>query len=132
MVTKIIFFLVIAFGLFVIVDTFFRQGTMTSTVQNIKSSIEMIAYTDELDEISKVVDEFLVLRTIRGTEDGKELATKIDERINNLDLVKMYCSQRISTLELAYENDPYEKLQQLCPSLKSVSFTKAVELFRLI
>ena len=76
--------------------------------------------------------EFLVLRTIRGTEDGKELATKIDERINNLDLVKMYCNQRISTLELAYENDPYEKLQQLCPSLKSVSFTKAVELFRLI
>jgi len=132
MVTKIIFFLVIAFGLFVIVDTFFRQGTMTSTVQNIKSSIEMIAYTDELDEISKVVDEFLVLRTIRGTEDGKELATKIDERINNLDLVKMYCSQRISTLELAYEIDPYQKLQQLCPSLKNISFSKAVELFRLI
>jgi len=132
MVTKIIFFLVIAFGLFVIVDTFFRQGTMTSTVQNIKSSIEMIAYTDELDEISKVVDEFLVLRTIRGTEDGKELATKIDERINNLDLVKMYCSQRISTLELAYEIDPYQKLQQLCPSLKNIPFSKAVELFRLI
>ena len=124
--------MVIAFGLFVIVDTFFRQGTMTSTVQNIKSSIEMIAYTDELDEISKVVDEFLVLRTIRGTEDGKELATKIDERINNLDLVKMYCSQRISTLELAYEIDPYQKLQQLCPSLKNISFSKAVELFRLI
>ncbi|HLC24343.1 MAG TPA: hypothetical protein VJJ25_01785 [Nitrosopumilaceae archaeon] len=132
MVTKIIFFLVIAFGLFVIVDTFFRQGTMTSTVQNIKSSIEMIAYTDELDEISKVVDEFLVLRTIRGTEDGKELATKIDERINNLDLVKMYCSQRISTLELAYEIDPYQKLQQMCPSLKNIPFSKAVELFRLI
>ena len=124
--------MVIAFGLFVIVDTFFRQGTMTSTVQNIKSSIEMIAYTDELDEISKVVDEFLVLRTIRGTEDGKELATKIDERINNLDLVKMYCSQRISTLELAYEIDPYQKLQQLCPSLKNIPFSKAVELFRLI
>ena len=124
--------MVIAFGLFVIVDTFFRQGTMTSTVQNIKSSIEMIAYTDELDEISKVVDEFLVLRTIRGTEDGKELATKIDERINNLDLVKMYCSQRISTLELAYEIDPYQKLQQMCPSLKNIPFSKAVELFRLI
>ena len=132
MVVKIVLFLIIGFAVFGIANTFLPQGTMTLTVQNLKSSIEMIAYADELDEISKVVDEFLVLRTIRGTEDGKELATKIDERINNLDLVKMYCNQRISTLELAYENDPYEKLQQLCPSLKSVSFTKAVELFRLI
>jgi len=132
MVVKIVLFLIIGFAVFGIANTFLPQGTMTLTVQNLKSSIEMIAYADELDEISKVVDEFLVLRTIRGTEDGKELATKIDERINNLDLVKMYCNQRISTLELAYENDPYEKLQQLCPSLKSVSLAKAVELFRLI
>ena len=132
MVVRIVLFLIIGFAVFGIADTFLRQGTMTSTVQNLKSSVEMIAYADELDEISKVVDEFLVLRTIRGTEDGKELATKIDERINNLDLVKMYCNQRISTLELAYENDPYEKLQQLCPSLKNVSFVKAVELFKLI
>ena len=132
MVVKIVLFLVIAFAVFGIANTFLPQGTMTLTVQNLKSSIEMIAYADELNEIPNVVDEFLVLRTIRSTEDGKELAAKIDEKINNLDLVKMYCNQRISTLELAYENDPYEKLQQLCPSLKSVSFTKAVELFRLI
>ena len=132
MVLRIVVFLIIGFAVFGIANTFLPQGTMTLTVQNLKSSIEMIAYADELNDITNVVDEFLVLRTIRGTEDGKELATKIDERINNLDLVKMYCNQRISTLELAYENDPYEKLQQLCPSLKSVSFTKAVELFRLI
>jgi len=132
MVVKIVLFLIIGFAVFGIANTFLPQGTMTLTVQNLKSSIEMIAYADELNDIPNVVDEFLVLRTIRGTEDGKELAAKIDERINNLDLVKMYCNQRISTLELAYENDPYEKLQQLCPSLKSVSFTKAVELFRLI
>src|SRR3972149_8890424 len=132
MVVKIVLFLVIAFAGFGIADTFLHQGTMALTVQNLKSSIEMIAYADELNEIPNVVDEFLVLRTIRSTEDGKELAAQIDEKINNLDLVKMYCNQRISTLELAYENDPYEKLQQLCPSLKSVSFTKAVELFRLI
>ena len=132
MIVRIVLFLVIAFAVFGITNTFLHQGTLTSTVQNLKSSIEMVAYADELDEISKVVDEFLVLRTIRETEDGKELATKIDERINNLDLVKIYCNQRISTLELAYENDPYEKLQQMCPSLKSISFAKAVELFKLI
>ena len=132
MVLRIVVFLIIGFAVFGIANTFLPQGTMTLTVQNLKSSIEMIAYADELNEISKVVDEFLVLRTIKETEDGKELAAKIDERINNLDLVKMYCSQRISTLELAHENDPYEKLQQLCPSLKSISFAKAAELFKLI
>ena len=132
MIVRITLFLIIAFAVFGIANTFLHQGTLTSTVQNLKSSIEMVAYADELDEISKVVDEFLVLRTIRETEEGKELATKIDERINNLDLVKIYCNQRISTLELAYENDPYEKLQQMCPSLKSISFAKAVELFKLI
>ena len=132
MVVKIVLFLVIAFAGVGIADTFLHQGTMALTVQNLKSSIEMIAYADELNEIPNVVDEFLVLRTIRSTEDGKELAAKIDEKINNLDLVKMYCNQRISTLELAYENDPYEKLQQICPSLKSISFAKAAELFKLI
>jgi len=132
MVVKIVLFLIVGFAVFGIANAFLHQGPMTTTVQNLKSSIGIIAYADELDEISKVVDEFLVLRTIRETEDGKELAAKIDERINNLDLVKMYCSQRISTLELAYENDPYEKLQQMCPSLKSISFAKAVELFKLI
>ena len=132
MVPKIIFFLVIAFAIFGFVDIFFQQGAMSSTVQNLKSSIEMIAYTDELDKISKAVDEFLVLRTIRDTPEGNELAAKIDVRINNLDLVKMYCSQSISTLELAHEIDPYQKLQQLCPSLKSIPFAKAIELFRLI
>src|SRR3972149_11393147 len=132
MVVKIVLFLIIGFAVFGIANTFLPQGTMTLTVQNLKSSIEMIAYADELNDIPNVVDEFLVLRTIRGTEDGKELAAKIDERINNLDLVKMYCSQRISTLELAYEIDPYQKLQQMCPSLKNIPFSKAVELFRLI
>src|SRR3972149_1152023 len=114
MVVRIILFLIIGFAVFGIANAFLHQGPMTTTVQNLKSSIGIIAYADELDEISKVVDEFLVLRTIRETEDGKELAAKID------------------TLELEYENDPYEKLQQLCPSLKSVSLAKAVELFRLI
>src|SRR3972149_2117381 len=92
MILRIALFLIIGFAVFGIADTLLYQGTLTSTVQNLKSSIEMIAYADELDDIPKVVDEFLVLRTIRGTEDGKELATKIDERINNLDFVKFFCN----------------------------------------
>ena len=129
---RILLFLGIAFTLFGVVDTAFNQGTMSSTVQSFKSSIGMIAYADELDEISKSVDDFMYLQTVLGTEEGKELAAKMDEKINNLDLVKMFCKQKISTLDLAYENNPYEKLQQQCPTLKSIPFSKAVELFRLI
>jgi hypothetical protein len=132
MIPRIVLLGVIAFAAFGIADAFLYKGTVASTVQSVKSSIEMIAYTDEIGEIPNVVDEFLYLRTIRGTEDGNELAAKMDEKINNLDLVKTYCNQRISTMELAYESDPYEKLQQLCPSLNGVSFSKAAELFRLI
>ena len=132
MVPRIILLGIIAFAAFGIADAFLYKGTVTSTVQNVKSSVEMIAYAGELDDIPKLVDEFLYLRAIGGTGEGKELAVKLDEKINNLDLVKNYCNQKISTMELAYESDPYEKLQQLCPSLKSVSFAKAVELFRLI
>ena len=132
MIPRIVLLGITAFAVFGIADAFLYKGSLASTVQNVKSSIEMIAYTDEISEIPNVVDEFLYLRTIRGTEGGNDLAAKMDEKINNFDLVKMYCNQRISTLELAYENDPYEKLQQLCPSLKSVSFSKAAELFRLI
>ena len=132
MVSRIVLLLIIAFAVFGMADAFLYKGTVASTVQNVKSSLQMIAYADELNEIPNIVDEFLHLQTIRDTEEGKQLAVKIDEKINNLDLVKTYCNQRISTIELAYENNPYEKLQQMCPSLKSVSFTKAVELFRLI
>ena len=108
------------------------QGNLDATVQNFQQSLTTVVYAGELDEIRKAVDEFLVLRTIHGTEDGKLLAAKIDQRINNLELVKIHCNQEISTLELVYEKNPYEKLQQLCPSLKSISFSKAVQLFRLI
>ena len=64
--------------------------------------------------------------------EAEEFAKKLDERVNSLGLVKMYCQQRISTLELAFEKNPYEKVQQICPTLKNISFGKAVELFRLI
>ncbi len=131
MVPRIVIFVAIAAVLYVVV-TGFDQGAMTSTVQNVSSSVLMIAYTHELDQIPKVVDEFMVLREIKNTQDGRELAAKLDEKINNLGLVKAYCSERISTMELAYENDPYKKLQQLCHSLQNVSFAKAVELFSLI
>lgn len=43
--------------------------------------------------------------------ESEKFAEKLDERVNNLGLVKMYCPQGISTLELTFEQNPYEKVQ---------------------
>lgn len=116
-------------GIFV---NFSPQGNMLKPLQNIQTSFTTIVYAGELDEIRKAVDEFLVLREIKGTTEGKALAAKIDKKMNDLELVKMNCNEEISTHNLAYEKNPYEKLQQICPSLKSISLSKAIEFFRLI
>ena len=76
--------------------------------------------------------DFLKLRNIRSTSEGEALAARLDQRLNNLQLVKIYCEQKISTLELAFEINPYQTLQQICPSLQEISLSKAAELFRLI
>ena len=103
------------------------HGNMTT--QNFQTSMTTIIYAGEIQQIKTAVDEFLDLRDIHDEQKRKELAEKIDERLNNLELVKIYCEQEISTLELSYEYNPYEKIQQICPKLKELSFTKAAQLF---
>ncbi len=108
------------------------QGNMETTFQNIQTSMTTMVYAGEFDDIKKSLDEFLYLRTISGTDEGKLLAEKIDQRLNNLELVKIYCNEEISTLELANQRNPYKKLQEICPKLESLSLSKAAQLFRLI
>lgn len=132
MVLRIIYIGLILVALVGIFGNMLSPGDLGTTFQSLQTSITTVVYAGEIEEIRTAVDEFLVLRTIQGTQDGKVLAEKIDERLNNLELVKMYCEQEISTLELSYEYNPYEKIQQICPKLKDLSFLKAVELFRLI
>jgi len=132
MVLRIVYIGLIVVALVGIFGNISSLGNLSTTFQSLQTSITTVAYAGEIEEIRTAVDEFLVLRTIQGTQNGKVLAEKIDERLNNLELVKMYCEKEISTLELSYEYNPYEKIQQICPKLKELSFLKAVELFRLI
>jgi len=124
--------LVVVVALVVIFTNLAPQADMNSTIQRLQNSVTTVAYAGEFEQIRTAVDEFMVLRTIRDTPDGNDLAAKLDQKINNLQLVKIYCSQEISTMELVYENNPYKKLQEICPALKDVSFAKAVNLFELI
>lgn len=128
---RIVIIVLVVAALIGIFDSLISQGSMAA-VQNIQTSITTIMYAGEIQDIKTAVDEFLVLRTTYEANDRKELAEKIDKRLNKLELVKTYCEKEISTLELSYENNPYEKIQQTCPKLKELSFSKAVQFFRLI
>ena len=119
-------------ALVVIFTNMAPQADMNGTIQRFQNSVTTVAYAGEFEQIRTAVDEFIVLRNIRDTPDGNDLAVKLDEKINNLQLVKVYCSQEISTMKLAYENNPYKKLQEICPALNDVSFARAVNLFELI
>jgi len=129
---KIILIVIIVVAAIGIYGNMSPEGNMAATFENMQTSMTTMVYAGEFDDIKKSLDEFLYLRTIRGTDDGKLLAEKIDQRLNNLELVKIYCDEEISTLELVYERNPYEKLQEICPKLESLSLSKAAQLFRLI
>lgn len=131
MVLKLILFVIVGMTLAVLVGNL-TQGTMSNTVQNIQTSVVTLAYAGEFAEINDIVNEFIVLREIRNAEDLEIKTEILDERINELSLVKTYCNEKISSLELIKESEPYSKLQQLCPKLNDISFSRAVELFRLI
>jgi hypothetical protein len=129
---RVILLLLAGIAFFVIFTNLVPQADMNVTIQRLQNSVTTVAYAGEFEQIRTAVDEFMVLRNIRDTSDGNDLAVKLDEKINNLQLVKVYCTQDISTMELAHENNPYKKLQEICPALNDVSFTRAVNLFELI
>ncbi len=108
------------------------DGDLSSTIHSVQTSVTTIAYVGEINEIQKAVEDFMVLRTIHDKEERQLFASKIDERLNKLQLVKIYCDKEISTLELVNEKNPYTKLQEICPAMKNVSFSKAAGLFRQI
>ena len=105
------------------------SGNMLGIVQTLPAPLLTIAYAGEVNQLSSLVEEFLELRENRNSDDAKEMSKKLDKKINNLQLVKMFCNKEISTLELVFEHNPYKKLQQICPELKNISMSKAAQLF---
>jgi len=110
-------------------NSFTTQAQLGSIIETLYTSSALIPYVGELSEIRVLVNDFLELRKSPNSPDTKVKATELDSKINNLDIVRKYCNQKISTLELAFENDPYAKLQQMCPALNKVSFPRAAQLF---
>jgi len=105
------------------------QAQMDQALENLQFSFGIVANAAELEEIRIAVNEFMELRKIRHTPEAQEKASKLDERLNNLKLVNEHCKQKISTLELAFAGNPYNKLQENCSVLNGVSSSKAAQLW---
>lgn len=129
MVMRLVLLVVVVIAIVGILASFTSSAAMMGIFQYIPTPILTVAYAGEINQLSSLVNDFIELRNNRSSDNAKELAEDLDQRINNLGLVKVYCNEQISTLELAFEKNPYKKLQKICPSLKDLSLTKAAQLF---
>ena len=129
MVLRLVLLIMAVIGLVVVFGGLIPSGNMLDIVQTLPAPLLTVAYAGEINQLSSLVDEFLELRQNRNSDNADEMAEKLDKKINNLQLVKMFCNEEISTLELVFENNPYKKLQQICPELKNLSLPKAAQLF---
>ena len=129
MVLRLVLLIMAVIGLVAVFGGLIPSGNMLDIVQTLPAPLLTVAYAGEINQLSSLVDEFLELRQNRNSDNADEMAEKLDKKINNLQLVKMFCNEEISTLELVFENNPYKKLQQICPELKNISLPKAAQLF---
>jgi hypothetical protein len=126
---RLVLLVVVVIAIVGILASFTSSANMMGILQHIPTPILTVAYAGEVNQLSSLVNDFIELRNNRNSDNAKELAEDLDQRINNLGLVKIYCNEQISTLELAFEKNPYKKLQKICPALKDLSLTKAAQLF---
>ena len=129
MVLRLVLLIMAVIGLVVVFGGLIPSGNMLDIVQTLPAPLLTVAYAGEINQLSSLVDEFLELRQNRNSDNADDMAEKLDKKINNLQLVKLFCNEEISTLELVFENNPYKKLQQICPELKNISLPKAAQLF---
>lgn len=132
MVSRLVLLVIVAVGLVAIFGGLIPNASMMGLMQILPAPVLTVAYAGEINQLSSLVEEFLELRENRNSDNAKELAENLDEKINNLQLVKMYCNEEISSLELAFMKNPYNKLQKICPELKNVSLLKAAQIFKQI
>lgn len=132
MVMRLVLLVIVVIGLVGIFGGMVPSANMIGLFQTLPTQVLTVAYAGEINQISSLLEEFLELKQSRNSDNAEKLAENLDQKINNLQLVKMYCKEEISSLDLAFMENPYAKLQQICPELKNLSFSKVTQLFRQI
>ena len=126
---RLVLLVIVAVGLVAIFGGLIPNASMMGLLQTLPAPVLTVAYAGEINQLSPLLEEFLELRQNRNSANAQEMAEKLDTKINNLQLVKMFCNEEISTLKLVFMKNPYNKLQEICPELKNVSLPKAAQLF---
>ncbi len=129
MALRLVLLIIVVVGLVTIFGGLIPNASMIGLLQTLPAPVLAVAYAGEINQLSSLMEEFLELRQNRNSANAQEMAENLDEKINNLQLVKMYCNEEISTLKLVFMKNPYNKLQKICPELKNISLQKAAELF---
>ena len=132
MALRLVLLAIVVVGLVAIFGGLIPNGSMMGLFQTLPAPVLTVAYAGEINQLSSLAEEFLDLRENRNSANAQKMADKLDVKINNLQLVKTFCNEEISTMELAFMKNPYNKLQKICPELKNVSLQKAAQLFRQI
>ena len=105
------------------------DGVMNNSGNHEISSFDLIYGAQDIPKIKYIVDEFLELREIIDTPQAESKALELDKEINQLVLVEKYCNEIPSSLDLARASNPYKELQEICPELDSIDFSKAVSIW---
>jgi hypothetical protein len=99
------------------------------TSNSVINAVSVLENPQEIGKIKQIVEEFISLKNQRETPQTIQKFNELDERINDLTLVQKYCDQKISSRDLVKKSNPYQSLQETCPSLKSVDFSQAIKLW---
>jgi len=111
-----------------------KQPEQTQEKSGIISKLETVynrlKQIGELNDIRLAIQDFQKLRDNDDlTPIQKEaLANQIDNKINAMNSVKENCTQRINSLELAFIDNPYQQIQEICPILKNTPLQKASDI----
>jgi len=90
----------------------------------LKVSFTILANQDELNQIRFIVTDFDDMKKL-GYEQKVWRSELLDDKINNMHIVKSTCPEPISSLELSESNHPYKRLQEVCPALASLPIDDA-------
>lgn len=95
MVLRLVLLVVVVIGIVGILGSLVPSATMMGIFQYLPTTVVSVAYAGEINDIKSLVDDFIKLRNNRNSDDAKYLAEKLDQRINSLELVKLYCKEKI-------------------------------------
>lgn len=98
-----------------------------SFFEKLKVSYTILANQDELNQIRYFLSDFRDMQKM-DYDDKVWRSQELDNKINQMYVVKQACPEPIQTLELSESSHPYKALQEKCPALKGLPLEDAMNI----